>query len=175
MSDKPPSAFAIEQAMAVLNQARERILTDDAIDDELTLARELDDASADVQDILGRLLRASVHCSDMAFVAAQREADLKQRKDRYLARMKVLRQEATDLMLSLGSKKVSFPDLSAAINPGRQSVIVSDMSRLPEKYKEVSTSILPNKAEILADIMQGVVVEGAELRNPQPYVTIRTK
>lgn len=175
MSDKIPSSFKIEAALAALRRAQEAIADDSLEGDEAGLLTELERSTDDAKDILGNILRGAVYSGDMAMVAATREAAIKCRKERYLERERILRQVALELAPLLGLERHDFGDLSFSIAQGREGVTITDLQALPSEYKMISTTVTPNKRAILDDIKQGVVVEGAALRNPPPHIVIRTK
>lgn len=217
MADKAPSAWLIEKALAAWHTALQ------VSPDDSDIQPDTDSSVPDVKDILHRLIQSAVNAGDMAVMAAQREAEIKQRKDRYLAREQALRQVVQGLMETMGEKWAEFGDVSASLGKGRESVVITDADKLPPEYvKETAlirdatdagieaaseavsamppgqmawdkrefaiaaaaataaaTHILkdrtPIKADILADINQGVVIPGAEKSNGGTTLTIRTK
>jgi hypothetical protein len=173
MSAKPPSAFQIEAALSRLNRVREAFAREEIHDDEML--DQITGATRDATEILGGLLRGAVHYSDLAIVAAQRAAAIGLRKDRFLAREQILRDEAAQLAAELGIRKHDYGDLAFSTAPGKESVVITNLEKLPAALKKVDVKVTPDKKAILEELKNGVVVEGAELRNPQSYIVIRTR
>lgn len=213
MTDKAPSAWLIEKALAAWHMALQ------VSPDDSDIQPDTDSSVPDVKDILHRLIQSAVNAGDMAVMAAQREAEIKQRKDRYLAREQALRQVVQGLMETMGEKRAEFGDASASLGKGRESVVITDAAKLPPEYVKETHTInaavsigldaaeavvggndkwtgrdmtiaqaaaeaaaghilkdrTPIKADILADINQGVVIPGAEKSNGGTTLTIRTK
>ena len=71
-------------------------------------------------------------------------------------------------------KKVTAPDLTLIIRPGTPALVVTDESALPAEFWEAREPRL-NRQKLLAELKQGVEIQGVELSNPQPVLTVRTK
>lgn len=166
MADKAPSAWAIEKALAAWKSG-----IDASGDGDLWL----DEKTANVDDVLHRLLQSAVNAGDMAIMAAQREAEIAQRKERYLAREKALRAIVLDLMTTLGRKSAEFADVSVTLSAGPRSVIVTDQSKIPSDFMVTTTTSSPMKAKIKEHLGYGAVIGGVELSNAPTVLTIRTK
>lgn len=134
MTDKAPSAWLIEKALAAWNAGLDAVRNQDQTDDLGSDLFGINAVVPDVKDILHRLIQSAVNAGDMAVMAAQREAEIKQRKDRYLAREKALRQVVQGLMETMGEKRAEFGDVSASLGKGRESVVITDATKLPPEY-----------------------------------------
>jgi hypothetical protein len=170
---KAPSAFEIEAAMAALKRAHDRLVDQSLIRDESEISTALDMSWAEVDDILARLLRAASWCGGMAEEADARAKQAASRSGRYKEREKVLRQEIADLMQILGRKQFATGDISCHLNSGVRGVRVTDRLALDEKYLSEHSLPTPNIRAIRADLEDGVIVEGAELSNAQPFLVIQ--
>ena len=174
--EKPaPSGWRVEQAMSAWQSARARILADDAAleGDEAALSELLGDETGDVDSILARLLRASVHAGDMADVATERADHMALRAVRYTAREALMRGAAMAIMETMDRKKFELPDLTATVGKPRSSVEISDEAAIPEEYWKTTRSL--DKAALRSDIAAGVVVPGAALEAGLPSFSIRTR
>jgi hypothetical protein len=173
INPKPPSAFRIEQVMSVWAAARARLLSEDAelIHDEDALNDLLGDEAGDVRDILARLLRAAEHAKTMAAAAEVRADEIKARRDRYKRRNEAFRATAFAILDAMGERKFELPDLTATVRAGVASAVITDETALADEYIRVTRA--PDKAAILADLKQGVVIKGAELSNGIPSIQIR--
>jgi hypothetical protein len=166
----PPNAWQVEQAMSAWNSARERLAAETGEDDISALLR---DETQDVNDILARALRAADEAKRNAQAAKDRMADIKARADRFARQEEALRSLAFSIMDVLGERKFALPDLTASIRPGQPSALIVDPDAVPDEYVKVTRA--PDKAAILADLKQGVVIAGAELSNSMPSLQIRSK
>lgn len=170
-----PSDWKIMQALAAWRDARNRLLGADLWADENELGVLLETEGGNVSEIVHRLLRAALNCMDMAEAADRRVDELTARRDRYKARNESLRTTALQLMETLGEKRFVFPDVTATIRAGRVGVKIIDLTAIPTEYKRTTTEVAPDKAKLLADLNEGVVIDGAELSNGAASITIRTK
>lgn len=170
-----PSGYRVEQALSAWHSARSRLLTEDAdlAHDEAALSELLGSEEGDVRDVLARLLRAACMATLMANSAGEMANEIKARQDRYKRRADSMRGTAFAIMDALGERRLELPDLTASIRAGTPSVIITDEAALPAEYIRITKA--PDKAAILADLKQGVVVEGAQLSNGIPSLAVRTK
>lgn len=128
-----PSGWRIGNVMEAWQQARNRILTDDpeAAGDEAALLELLGPEQEDAENILRRLLLAAVHCDDMAALAANRVAEIKEREDRYSKRALATRTAAFHVMEAMGKRRHELPELTASIRAGNASVFIINEDALP--------------------------------------------
>jgi hypothetical protein len=172
-----PSGFRIEQAVSVWQSARARLLADDAelAHDEAALAELLGDETGDVRTILSRLLQATHHANAMADGAAEMLASLRGRQDRYRRRCEAYRATLFAIMDATGKKKEEFPHGIISIRAGKSSLIITDETKLEERFIVTTVTKSPDKAAIRTAIGDGEVIEGAQLSNGLPILTIRGK
>lgn len=175
MSDTAPGGWKIMRALEMWRGARNKLLTPALDDDESALIDTFETGAENVQDILGRLVRGAVHCTDMANAADRRIAEITARRDRYAARYQMLRGTILDLMLTLGEKRFAAADVTVSIRAGGVSVVVTDIDQLPTEYKVTKTEVSADKRKLKADLDQGVVINGAYLGNGAASLIIRTK
>jgi hypothetical protein len=164
-----PNAWKIMKALECWNEARKGLESDGGDD----ILGETNGES--VEAIAERLVYAIVENENMAELAKNRMANLKLRKDRFERRSEKLREVLTGLMVIIGEKKMEFPEFSATITQGRDGVNVTDQGKLSLAYQRCTTTWLPDKAMILSDLKEGVVIEGAELKPGKATLTVRTK
>jgi hypothetical protein len=172
---KAPSAFEIEAALATLNRVREQLVNEELEIDEMELSASLAAQEDVVDDILKRLIRAAQFCGSMAEEASQRAIMIKAREARFDARAAVLRQQITDLMLTLDRKHFVAGDIGCRINPGVPGVRVTDHTLLDRKYFNDPPPPTVSKRALREDLVQGVVVEGAVLSNPEAFLILERK
>lgn len=175
MSDKAPSGYRIEQAVATWQAARSRLLNDDAdlARDEAALTEMLGDAEGDIKEILARVCRAAKYAEAMGASAKEMAARITARQKRYESRDETLRGIAFAMMEALGTRKEEYADFTVNITTGRQGVHIVDVDKVPDIYCEIKTVRTPDKATIAADLKAKREVAGAELRNGMDYLTIK--
>ena len=144
----------------------------DLLDDEQALTDTLDGLT-DACDFV--VFWARKAREDEATVSALTSmlADMQMRKQRYQARAERQRDLARCLMDAIDEKKIVRPDITVSVNAGRQKVIVSDETQLPDHLVRIKRE--PNKIAILEELEQGRPVSGATLGNQTPTLTIRSK
>jgi len=128
-----------------------------------------------VDEVIDSLVQAIMANDAKAETVQQRRADLKIRADRFNRRSEELRHILADLMGTLNQRQCELAEFTVSRTQGRDAVIITDPAKLPGKYVDVRTEFFPSKARILADLREGVVIEGAELKPAGHHITIRTK
>ena len=166
MTIKPPSGFALQQAVATLQRA----LAEEP--DEDGVLADAVEATEDVEELLNRVLRAAVEADMMADMAAERIKAMTERRDRYKARNETLRATAFAAMDALELRKVELPDLTASIKQNPPRVVITDEEVLPDHCFRVTRS--PDKTAIKEALSHGPV-PGAELSNSLPSIMIKTR
>ena len=162
-----PSHWQISAAIACWQSARARA------DDDPEMLEILGEATDDVHAILARVLRASVDADDLMEGAKERARIINARAAHYAAQKDQLRALAYAIMDTIGEAKLKLPDLTASISAGKPRVNIVDEALIPDEYVRIKRE--PNRAEILAGMVLGELVPGAELVPPVPTLTVRTK
>jgi len=169
------SGWRIEQALAAWLSARSRLLEDDPSleHDEAALTELLGPVEGDVDSIVARILRAARHAKSMADAASEQIEEMQARKSRYVKRNEALRATAFAIMDALGKSKIELPDLTATLRKGQPSAIPTNEDATPDIYVRIERK--PDRATILSALKAGLTVEGWELSNSLPTLSIRTK
>lgn len=164
----------IPRLAAEWNRQRDALLAYDPelLSDELTLTDTLDGCT-DAGDFITYWCRQAREDEAMATGLSTMLADMQMRKQRLLARAEKRRDVALALMDAIGEKKIVRPDITISVSPGRQKVIVSDETALPDAFVRIKRE--PNKTAILEELEQGKPVAGATLSNRTSILAIRTK
>ena len=128
-----PGGWRISKVMEAWQQARNRILTNDAdtAGDEAELLALLGPEQEEADGILNRLLRAAVHADDMADAAKARAAEIKAREVRYNNRALALRTAAFHVMEAMDKRRHELPDLTATMRAGSASVFIINEDLIP--------------------------------------------
>ena len=175
-----PSAWKIERVATALLRAREAVdafREDGDTDDSNAQLSELALAALGIRTIVERLLLAGDEAKSNQEAISRRIDALRLREQREERHENAWRDAAMDLILAFPEEfpdgKFKSPIISASVRAGKPGVVVTNEAALPDEYVRVKRE--PDKAKIRDDLLQGVVIDGAELRNPQPYITVRTK
>jgi Siphovirus Gp157 len=169
-----PSAYTIERVVATWQRAREKLAADpDLADDEMAVATayDLDPESVHPDRLIERLVTAIAFASARQAEAKWMQTIMATRRKRYEARLLAMRTDLFNLMELLKYKKYPALAGTVSIKAGVQSVLVTDEQAIPAEY--FRTVKLLNKKQLLADLKEGVVVDGALLSNGAPSPQIR--
>lgn len=128
----------------------------------------------DLHEILAAVARAALTDEAMAAGLQQRIGVMEERLDRLRFRATQRREIVRDVMLNCEVKKVTAPDLTLVMRPGSPALVVADEAAVPAEFWEPREPRL-NRQKLLAELKLGVEVQGVQLSNPQPVLTVRTK
>ena len=170
-----PSPGETARAMEILMGAREELLSIDpmiALDTKL-FQDMLEGEGGDAMDILANIVRQGVEADAMAEMIKARRAMLADRQDRFEKRREVLRRRARDALIALDLPLLETEDFTASITAGKTHVIITNEKALPDGFCRFTRA--PNKDEIGEALRAGGRVEGAELSNPEPGMTVRLR
>ncbi len=142
--------------------------------DEETL-RDTLEGMTDLTDMLGELIRSSL--DDRAFVEAlkQREADMRERRERFENRAQKKRALVEAIMERADIQKIAEADFTAGMRAGKHKVMVIDERSIPERFWEPQPLKLNKVALLVALQANADAVAGATLNNPKPVLSVRTK
>lgn len=177
-ADKTPSAWRIQQALAVWHSNQKKMLDDDPDlgPDETVLSSTIaPNDGLEIDDVICRLLTAVQYAAAMEAAARGMVADLEARVARYERRKDTLRVTIAAIMEVLGERKKQFPHATVSLGERKPNVIITDQGKLPGQFIRIVTSATPDKRAILTALMDGEVVDGAVLGNAAPVLTIRGK
>jgi hypothetical protein len=167
-----PSAYRIEQAMAVAQSLRQRLLQDDPdlAADEAAL-RDTLDGETDVYDLMRRLARFTLDAEAMAAAAKARAENLAARKQRYERRAQAARGALFGMLDAMGERRLDDAEFTATISAGRKQVVITDEAAIPDRFWETSRTL--KKADVNAAVKAGEDVPGAMQTNGLPTLTIK--
>lgn len=130
----------------------------------------LPDAEADVDAILRAVIVKIQDAQDMANAAKTRAEEAGARVKRFQARADRYRGLILTAFDAMAWKKKEYPEATVSLRQGAAGVVITDESKLAPEY--LRTTVAPDKTAIKADLVAGVVVEGAELGNGLPSISI---
>jgi hypothetical protein len=172
---KPPSSFALEAAMTALLQAREQLMTiSPNIAEDVTLYLDSLEglAEGDPLGVIDRIVDRKLHLEDMRQVVGARKTDLAQRGARLEREEEYWGYVLCQFLDALRQKSLERPTHTLSIHDGLPELILEE-EKLAERFLRVYKT--PNKTEIRQALKAGEHVNGAELGDKKPILTIRTK
>jgi hypothetical protein len=174
---RAPSAWALERAMSIAQQALAAAADQGGETDADALLAITIDAGVDVHGLMLRLCLAADEDGTNAEACKKREADTAARRRRFSRHEEAKRAAIFGILQALpelfpaGKFKHALAD--ASIRRGKDGIIVTDEAKLPDRF--VKTERTPKKAEIAEAILKdGEIVPGAEKRNGAPYLHLKT-
>lgn len=142
-------------------------------EDEETL-RDTLEGLTDLTDMLAELIRSSLDDKALVTALKQREADMKERRERFETRAQKKRDLVFNTMERADIKKIDAPDLTASLRAGRSKVMVAVESEVPGMYWLPQDPKLDRNG-LYRDLVSGTDVPGATLANAPPTLSVRTK
>ena len=142
--------------------------------DEETL-RDTLEGMTDLIDMLAELIRSSL--DDRAFVTAlkQREADMKERRERFENRAQKKRDLVEATMERADIKTIAEADFTAGMRAGKRKVMVIDEAAISPEFWRPQAPTLDKAALSTALQANAGAVAGVMLSNPKPVLSVRTK
>lgn len=165
--------MSIEFAAIHYSAVRDRIRAQDPEIDEQTLADTVEGLT-DLHEIIQAVVRSALLDEALARGLKCRIADMQGRFDRLQDRASKRRQIAKDVMVHLNLKKINAPDFTVSIRDGSPSLIVINEDEVPKIYWQPGEPRL-KRQQLAEDLKQGDDIAGAELSDPEPILTVRTR
>ena len=141
--------------------------------DEETLADTLEGIT-DLHEMIAAVIRSAL--VDEAFHAGLRFRldDMKERLSRLELRVTKKRQLTLEAMSEVGLTKLEQPDFTASARAGSPALVIIAEDGIPETYWLPQPPKLDRQA-ILGELKRGIEIPGAQMTNPKPVLSVRTK
>jgi Siphovirus Gp157 len=168
-----PSPYTLERCVAAWERAKTQLATDpDLGDDEQAImaALDLDPTTVHPDKLIERLVHAIVFATSREHEAKAIAGIMRARQARYKRRMELMRTELFDLMQALGHKRYRALEGTVSMRQGTPSALITDEQAIPDEYFKTIKQL--KRADLLKDLKQGVVIEGAYLSNGAPTISI---
>lgn len=141
--------------------------------DEETLADTLEGITS-LQEMLAAIIRSALVEEALHAGLRGRIEEMRERLSRLELRSKKKRELALEAMTEVGLSKLSQPDFTASTRPGTPSLVVITEETIPPAYWIPQPPKLDRQG-LLGELKRGAAIEGAQLSNPKPVLTVRTK
>lgn len=149
-----------------------KLLFPELADDEESWALTIE-SETEFLVLMERVANVMRESASMAGGIAGRIAELELRQGRFTRREQAMRVLAFKLMQWADQKKVELPEVTMSIRKGTPKVIITDEAIIPEILCRFTRE--PDKTKIKELLTNGDPVQGAELSNAEPTLSVRTK
>lgn len=152
---------------------QQKLLSEYADLDEETLTDTLEGIT-DLHEILAAVIRSALVDEALQIGLKARIEEMRQRLARLEARSQKKRQLALDAMTEVGLRKLEQPDFTASSRMGSPSLVVISEGEIPEAFWVPQQPRL-DRQSVLSELKRGASIEGTQLSNAKPVLTVRTK
>jgi hypothetical protein len=149
------------------------LLTDYPDLDEETLADTLEGIT-DLHEMIAAVIRSALVDEALQAGLRFRIDDMKERLSRLELRAAKKRQLALEAMTEAGLSKLEQPDFTASARAGSPALVVIAEDRIPEAFWLPQPPKLDRQA-MLGELKRGIEIPGAQMSNPKPVLSVRTK
>jgi hypothetical protein len=154
-------------------QLQQRLLMDFPTVDEETVTDTLEGIT-DLHEMIAAVIRSALVDEALQAGLRTRLEEMRQRLVRLVERSAKKRQLALDAMCDAGLKKLEQPDFTASARAGLPALVVVAEELIPTDYWVPQPPKL-DRQSLLAKLMRGGEIAGAQLGNPKPTLAVRTK
>ena len=152
---------------------RQRLLMDFPSTDEETLTDTLEGIT-DLHEMIAAVIRSALVDEALHAGLRFRVDDMRERLSRLELRATKKRQLALDAMTEVSLTKLEQPDFTASARAGSPALVVIAEDRIPEAYWLPQPPKLDRQA-ILGELRRGLDIPGAQMSNPKPVLSVRTR
>src|SRR6476620_6393591 len=142
------------------------------LDDE-TIADTLEGIT-DLNEMIAALIRSALVDEALHAGLRLRLDDMKERLSRLELRAGKKRQLALEAMTEAGPSKLEQPDFTASARAGSPALVIIAQNKIPDPYWLPQPPKLDRQA-VLAELKRGIDIPGAQMSNPKPVLSVRTK
>lgn len=152
---------------------RERIIQEFPGTDDETI-RDTLEGITDLHEMIAAVIRSALVDEALHAGLRFRLDDMKQRLSRLELRAGTKRQIALEAMAETGLTRLHQSDFTASARAGTPALVVIAEDRIPEAYWLPQPPKLDRQA-ILGELKRGIEIPGAQVSNPKPVLSVRTK
>jgi hypothetical protein len=128
----------------------------------------------DLHEMIAAVIRSALVDEALNAGLRFRVDDMKERLSRLELRASKKRQLALEAMTEVGLSKFEQPDFTASARAGSPALVVIAEHTIPEAYWLPQPPKLDRQA-VLRELKRGIEIPGAEMSNPKPVLSVRTK
>ena len=168
-----PTATRLKHEMTLHRSLRARLLAEWPEIDGETLTDTLEGIT-NLHEIIAAVIRSALVDEALQAGLRSRMSDMKHRLARLEERGLKKRRLALDAMTEAGLKKLEQPDFTASARAGLPGLVLVAETLIPATYWVPQPPKL-DRQSLLSNLKGGGDVSGAELSNPKPILSVRTK
>jgi hypothetical protein len=142
------------------------------LDDE-TLADTLEGIT-DLHEMIAAAIRSALVDEALHAGLRFRLEDMRERLSRLELRASKKRQLVLEAMTEAGLSKLEQPDFTASARAGSPALVVIAENKIPDPYWLPQPPKL-DRQTILGELKRGIDIPGAQMSNPRPVLSVRTK
>jgi hypothetical protein len=128
----------------------------------------------DLHEMIAAVIRSALVDEALHSGLRFRVDDMRERLSRLELRASKKRQLALEAMSEAGLAKLEQPDFTASVRAGSPALVVIAEENIPAPYWLPQPPKLDRQA-ILGQLKRGIAIAGAEMSNPKPVLSVRTK
>jgi hypothetical protein len=167
------SALPLKNELQLYHRLRERLVEHlPHIDDETI--RDTLEGITDVHEMIAAVIRSALVDEALHSGLRSRIEDMKERLSRLELRASKKRQIALEAMTEVGLSKLEQPDFTASARAGSPALVIIAEETIPEAYWLPQPPKLDRQA-LLSELKRGIEIPGAQMSNPKPVLSLRTK
>ena len=152
---------------------RERLVQEFPDADDETI-RDTLEGITDLHEMIAAVIRSALVDEALHSGLRSRVDDMRERLSRLELRASKKRELALEAMTEAGLSKLEQPDFTASARAGSPALMVVAEDRIPEAYWLPQPPKL-DRQSILGELKRGLEIPGAEMSNPKPVLSVRTK
>jgi len=166
-----PAPLSVESTKYVL--LKERLLSSWPQLDEETLTDTLEGITK-IHEMIAAVIRSALVDEALQSGLRTRLDEMRSRLSRLAERGAKKRELALEAMCEVGLKKLEQPDFTASARSGPPGLVVTAEETIPTDFWVPQPPKLDRQG-LLSSLKRGQAVPGAELSNPKPCLSVRTK
>jgi hypothetical protein len=152
---------------------KERLVQEFPLLDDETI-RDTLEGITDLHEMIAAVIRSALVDEALHAGLRFRVDDMRERLSRLELRASKKRELALEAMTEVGLSKLEQPDFTASARAGSPALVVIAEELIPEAYWLPQPAKLDRQA-ILGELKRGIEIPGAEMSNPKPVLSVRTK
>ena len=127
-----------------------------------------------LHELIAETIRSALIDEALQTGLRSRVQDMKERLSRLELRSVKKRELALEALTEAGLRKIEQPDFTASARNGPPSLVVLAEDQIPQGYWLPQPPKLDRQA-LIGSLKQGDDIPGAQLSNPKPVLSVRTK
>ena len=167
------SVAILTSELYAYKRLRRRLLDEYPDLDDETI-RDTLEGITNLHELISELIRSAIVDEALLSGLRSRLDDMRERLSRLEVRASKKRELALEAMTEVGLTKLEQPDFTASARSGSPALIVIAEERIPATYWVPQPPKLDRQA-ILGELKRGIEIPGAQMSNPKPILSVRTK